>query len=171
MRVSVLCLAGLLLAGCSRPAHGPAPEVKPATAQEIRQAMAAPGAKAVLVNLWASWCAPCRAEFPDLVKLQKDYAARGLRVVFVSWDDSPEIAARFLAKQGVTEPSFIKSDAEGDIAFLSGIDERLTGALPSTLVYDAAGRLRWWHEGTATYAEFESKVLEALNSKAEETKQ
>src|ERR1044071_5693728 len=102
----VLGLLIVVLAGCSRSQN--VPPVTPATSQEITKAARNSGAKVVLVNLWASWCGPCREEFPDLVRLQRDYESRGLKVIFVSWDDSPQIAAKFLARQGVSSASFIK---------------------------------------------------------------
>ena len=151
--VAAICL----LAACSRPA------VKPVTAAEVLQAVREPGAKAVLVNLWASWCGPCREEFPDLVRLERAYAAKGLRVVFVSWDDNARAAVKFLAKQGVTAPSLIKSDAENDQKFLTGIEPKLSGALPATLIYDGQGKLQSWWEGAVSYAEFEKKVVAVLN--------
>ena len=150
------------LAGCG-PSEETWPVVKPATSSEIVAAVKAPGAKAVLVNMWASWCPPCREEFPDLVKLQKNYRERGLRVVFVSWDNNARPAARFLAKQGVTESSFIKSSAEGDQKFLERLQPELTGAIPATLIYDATGKLRSFWEGAVSYEEFEKKVQEAFN--------
>ena len=153
----------LFLAGCGQSKE--LPPVTPATAQEISTAARDSGAKAVLVNLWASWCAPCRAEFPDLVRLQREYEARGLKVIFVSWDDGPEIAAKFLAKQGVTSPSFIKAGTQGDQAFLTGLEPRLSGAIPATLIYDSTGKLRDFWEGAVTYEVFRQKVESVIGGK------
>src|SRR5437867_71672 len=98
VRFKAILLGLVALAGCSEPKN--LPPVTPATSQDIQKLTRNSDAKAVLVNMWASWCGPCREEFPDLVKLQRDYEKRGLKVVFVSWDDRPEDAARFLARQG-----------------------------------------------------------------------
>src|SRR5215471_12770182 len=81
----------------------------PATAAEIQEAVRAPGARATLVNVWASWCVPCREEMPDLLRLRSAYAERGLRFILVSGDfstDAPQ-AADFLREQGVDFPSYI----------------------------------------------------------------
>ena len=160
-RHSIVLVGVFLLAGCG--GLTVAPSVTPATSQEVLAAVKACGAKVVLVNLWASWCGPCREEFPDLVRVQRAYEDKGLKVILVSWDDTPAVAARFLAKQGVTAPSLIKSDTENDQKFLTGIEPQLTGALPATLIYDGSGKLRSWWEGRTSYAEFEKKVLEVLN--------
>jgi thiol-disulfide isomerase/thioredoxin len=155
----------VLAAGCSR-----APQVTTATSADVLRAVREPGAKVVLVNLWASWCGPCRDEFPDLVKLQRDYQAKGLRVILVSWDDKPETAARYLAKQGVTTPSFLKSSTEGDQKFLDGLDGRLTGVLPATVVFDGAGKAWTVLEGRMSYEDFERAVSDVLNQNNQEEK-
>jgi len=160
MHTSSIIVLAAVLAGCSGPKN--LPPVTPATSQDIKKATRDPGAKAVLVNMWASWCGPCREEFPDLVKLQRHYEARGLKVVFVSWDDTPQIAAKFLANQGVTSPSFIKADTQNDQDFVNGISTNLTGAIPATLIYDRDGKLRDLWEGAASYATFEQKVQTVL---------
>src|SRR5262245_33255733 len=94
----------LLLAAAAsaedRPA--PAPPV-PASATEILAAVRAPGAAGTLVNMWATWCVPCREEFPDLLRLRSAYRERGLRVLLVSGDfdsERPQVEA-FLREQGV----------------------------------------------------------------------
>jgi len=153
---------GAMLTGCGEPKNLVLPAVTPATSSEVLAATRDADAKVVLVNMWASWCGPCRMEFPDLVKLQKDYAARGLKVVFVSWDDTPQIASKFLAKQGVTTASFIKSSAQGDQDFINSINPKLTGAIPATLIYDSTGKLRDMWEGAVSYEEFSQKINSVL---------
>jgi thiol-disulfide isomerase/thioredoxin len=161
VRFSSVILA-VALVGCT-PKN--LPPVTPVTAQELIRATHGTGAKVVLVNLWASWCGPCREEFPNLVKLQRVYEPRGLKVIFVSWDDTPQIAARFLAKQGVTSPAFIKADSQNDQDFINGIEPRLTGAIPATLLYDGTGTLRDFWEGAASYERFEQKVQSIIGGK------
>jgi thiol-disulfide isomerase/thioredoxin len=151
MRWLVFCL---LLAGCGKPL----PPVSPATSVEVMTAVRAGGAKVVLVNLWASWCGPCREEFPDLVRLQNNYAARGLRVIYISWDETAADAAKFLGRQGVKSPSFLKANQQSDQDFINAFEPKLTGALPTTLIYDGAGKLHSFWEGSASYAEFEKKI-------------
>ncbi|MCG3146991.1 MAG: Thiol-disulfide oxidoreductase ResA [Verrucomicrobiae bacterium] len=148
---ALIALAGLLI-GCGKPV------VTPATSTDVLNAVRAGGAKVVLVNFWASWCGPCREEFPDLVRLQNNYAERGLRVVYVSWDDTAEEAAKFLAREGVKSPSFLKASQQSDQDFMNAFEPKLSGALPTTLIYDGTGKLHSFWEGIATYAEFEKKI-------------
>ena len=155
----------LVLAGCGKPKsispdHVQVTQVK---AEDVMRIVREPGAKAVLLNMWATWCGPCREEFPDLMKLARKYKGSGLRVVLVSNDDDSEMAniKKFLAEQGVDFPSYFK--AEKDMPFINGIDSRWTGSLPATFIYDGGGKLQDFWEGQGSYALFEGKVKPLLN--------
>jgi len=154
-----------LIVGCGKPEPVPVDsvEVTPVKAQDLLNAVHAPGAKVVLLNVWATWCGPCREEFPALVKLGRTYQGRGLRVILVSADAETELpnVKTFLAKHGVSFPSHLK--AQKDQEFVNGIDLRWSGALPATFIYDGSGKLKYFWEGAANYKEFEQKVLEILN--------
>jgi thiol-disulfide isomerase/thioredoxin len=121
------------------------------------------GAKGTLVNVWASWCQPCRYEFPEIVRLARAYQAQGLRVVFVSADFAEDLpnARAFLAEQGVDWPTYYKIG--DDQAFINALDPKWTGALPGSFVFDAQGVLRDSWEGKATYSAFEKRVRPVLS--------
>jgi len=160
-----LWLAGfLLLAGCGR-AEKSLPVVTPATAQEVLAATHNTGAKVVLVNMWASWCGPCRAEFPDLLKLERAYRERGLKVVLVSWDETAADAGKFLAQQGVEFASFLKSDKQTEVDFLTAFEPKWAGAIPATFLFDSAGKLWDFWEGAVSYEEFQQKVESIMGGK------
>jgi len=150
----------LWVAGCGRP--DPAPPVIPVTAAEFRRVITAARAKAVLVNVWATWCGPCREELPDLVRLERDGRAAGLKVLLVSADsesDLPQVK-RFLAQHGVCFPTYFK--AQKDMEFINGLDPRWSGALPATFIFDNQGKLVNRLEGKATYAEFVALIQPVL---------
>src|ERR1035437_6453046 len=89
---ALLCLSGWL-AACA-PAKTVRVEdvrVTPVTAADIQQAVRDSGAKAVLVNMWATWCAPCREEFPGLVSVAHQYQGQGLKVLLVSADSAADL--------------------------------------------------------------------------------
>jgi thiol-disulfide isomerase/thioredoxin len=132
------------------------------TPDSLAQVIAASGGKATIVNVWASWCEPCREEFPEIVRLRRDYEKDGLRVVFVSADFTEALpdARKFLAAQGVDWPTWYKTG--GDQAFIDALSPKWTGALPGTFVYDAQGKLRDFWEGKASYARFEASVKPLL---------
>jgi thiol-disulfide isomerase/thioredoxin len=165
-----VCLMAILVA-CQRttPVRVEDVRVTPVTAADIQRAIANAGAKAVLVNMWATWCGPCREEFPGLVRVAHKYQNQGLKVLLVSADDDSEMASvkKFLAAQGVDFPAYLK--AEKDQPFIDGLDKRWTGALPATFIYDGTGKLRDFWEGSVTFNVFEQKVVEVLGKQANST--
>jgi thiol-disulfide isomerase/thioredoxin len=141
------------------------PRIVAATTERILEEVRRPGARVVLLNVWATWCAPCRQEFPDLTRLGRNYRARGLRLVLVSadFDDALPAARRFLAEHGVEDPTYLKTG--DDMAFINALDPAWSGALPATFLYDGEGRrLRSW-VGRQSYETFEQAVRNALDGK------
>ena len=143
--------------------------VTPVTGADIQKAIRSSDAKAVLVNVWATWCGPCREEFPGLVRVAHKYRDQGLKVLLVSADDQTDLAAvrKFLADEGVDFPAYLK--AEKDEPFINALDKRWTGALPSTFIYDGTGKLLDFWEGSAPFSVFEQKVVEVLGKQAKST--
>ena len=161
----MLRLLGLfLLAAMPVAAVAAAPAPAPATAAQVLDAVRAAQAKVVVVNVWATWCIPCREEFPDLMRLRRDYRAKGVDVLFVSGDFSSErdAAAAFLSEQGVDFPTYIKTG--DDMAFINAFDPKWSGALPATFIYDGQGKLRHALLGKSSYAQFEAQVLDVLQT-------
>ena len=106
----------------------------------------------VIVNKWASWCGPCRSEFPFLQRLSVEL---GRRVAFIGVDsqDSDADAARFLRRYPVRYPSYIDPDQK--VAKVFGA----TLAFPSTAFYDARGKLVFVHQGAyATEAKLRDDI-------------
>jgi thiol-disulfide isomerase/thioredoxin len=130
----------------------------------VLAAVRSSGARAVLVNVWASWCQPCREEFPDLLQLERKYRAQGFRLILVSADfdsDLPQ-ARKFLTEQQVTFPTWWK--VGDDMEFINALDPDWSGALPGSFLYDGTGRLvRSW-EGKASYATLEQRLRAVLDS-------
>jgi len=142
-----------------------APAPRPVDSKAVMGEVHRPGASAVLVNVWATWCQPCRQEFPDLLKVARELEPKGLRLVLVSADmsDAATDVADFLSEQGVDFPTFIQH--ESDQAFIDGLDRRWTGSIPATFLYDKNGKLvRYW-EGKADYATIKKRAEQALASK------
>lgn len=143
---------------------GPAANLVPASAADILRAVNAPGAAVVIVNVWATWCLPCREEMPDILRLRRAYAARGLRLILVSGDFSAdaEPAAAFLREQGVDFPTYLKN--ENDMEFINALDPHWSGALPVTFVYDGVGHLRRSVYGLASYDRLQQEVESVLSA-------
>lgn len=165
-RIYTLILLPLLLLGCGSSASDLPEEkglsIRPATAEQVIGAIEKAKGNVVLVNLWATWCQPCVEEFPDIMKLHQKYKDRGLKIIFVSADfeNQTEAAKAFLQKQGVDFATYQKSGK--DMAFINTLDERWSGALPATWIYDARGNKRHFWEGKKDHAHFEQAILDAL---------
>ncbi|WP_347218048.1 TlpA disulfide reductase family protein [Chryseobacterium sp.] len=101
--------------------------------------------KVVFINFWASWCPPCRAEFPSVEKLYNKYKAHPDMVfLIINLDDNPALGKNYLKEKGFTVP-FITPAAN--------IPEALyNGSLPTTVVIDKKGEIRLHHTGVADYS-------------------
>ena len=102
--------------------------------------------KVVLVDFWATWCAPCRAGMPKLARMAESLKAKGLVVLTVSIDDPEQEAnaIKFLQQRGVPFPSYVRRTKDDD-RFISSVDSKWSGALPATFLYDKTGkRVKSW---------------------------
>ena|SRR5688572_8564118 len=109
--------------------------------------------RATVVNVFASWCVPCRAEHPVLAKLAREH---GVPLIGLNWKDKPEDARAFLDELG--DPfERIGSDVSGR----AGIDWGVYG-VPETYVVDAQGRIRYKHVGPLSEEDLTSVILPVL---------
>ena len=140
--------------------------VTPADAPVIKQAIAGERGHVVVVNFWATWCGPCVAEFPALVKLQREYKSRGLVVFAVSADSLRDVNSKvkpFLAKQGAEFPQFVQNASDPD-DMINAFDPKWQGDLPRTFVYAKDGRLVAELSGEQTEKSFAAAVKPLLGA-------
>lgn len=137
----------------------------PIDAAGLRAHVADGRAELSVVNVWATWCGPCREEFPALVAAAARHRDHGVRLVLVSADfeEALPAARRFLESHGVRDTSFVK--AEADMEFIDGVHPAWSGALPATLIYDRQGQLVEYWEGLADSARFENAITRALQNR------
>lgn len=115
--------------------------------------------KVVILDFWATWCPPCRAEIPEFIALQKQYAAQGLTVVGVSLDtDGAAVVKSFMKRNGMNYPVVIGDDKIA--ADYGGIS-----AIPTTFVLDRTGNIVTSHQGFASQVVFESEIRPLLGQK------
>ncbi len=141
-------------------------QLKTADAADIhRQIASHSGTEAVLVNFWATWCAPCVEEFPMIVELSDEYKDKGIRVYFVSadWSDRKDDVITFLNEHGVKGKSFLKEEGN-DNQFIRDIHEEWSGALPFTIVYDKEGHVSDFWEMKKDRKVFEKAIRKAIGS-------
>ena len=108
----------------------------------LREAVAREKGHVVLVNFWATWCVPCREEFPSLARLQERNRSAGLRVVGVSTDFENQRPAveKFLAERRPPFPNYHRKKVGDDQDFIDAVDSRWGGELPFSVLYDRSGR-------------------------------
>ncbi|HEV8610868.1 MAG TPA: redoxin domain-containing protein [Thermoanaerobaculia bacterium] len=130
----------------------------------LRQTLAQQKGRVVLLNFWATWCVPCREEFPELSKLQGKYGATGLQVIGVSTDFAKERAAvgKFLAEQRPSFPNYRKKSGGDDQAFIEAVDSSWGGELPFSVLYDRSGRKVRVFSGSLPVARVEKEVRKLL---------
>ena len=110
--------------------------------------------RVVLLNLWATWCAPCRKEMPDLAKLQKELGGPGFEVVALSLD----------RKGAEASSAFLKETGADNLALYTDVESKALSAvnalgLPATLLIDKDGKEAARLLGPAAWASDESKAI------------
>jgi len=133
-----------------------------------------------LVNVWATWCAPCVAEFPALVSLSRRLSNRDFELVTISMDD-PKMKLpakkfleqqhavpsarlkRLLAAEGRETANFIYTEASSD-ALVQALDPAWPGPLPHTVLIAPGGKIVWRHNGQVDAEELKNAVLKHLGA-------
>lgn len=112
--------------------------------------------KVVLLNFWATWCVPCRAEMPDLIKLQKEYRNRGLQILGMTYPPYRQQAVRRAFRDlKINYPILLGTH---ELAVKYNVGE----VLPATIVIDREGKIRARILGILEAEEFEQQVKPLL---------
>ncbi len=162
-RLRTVGACGLLFACCG-PGLGqvgeslvgrPAPEFSLQDLHGARVDLAKYRGKVVLLNFWATWCAPCRLEMPRFMQWQSEYGAQGLQVIGISVDDTEPPARRFAEKLRVSYPIAMGNARLG---------ERYGGVLgvPVTFLIDRTGIVRARIDGETDLNADELRVRKLL---------
>jgi len=134
--------------------------------------------KVRLFNVWATWCGPCLAEFPELVKTMRQFSRRDFELITISLDDAASLskAKAFLEKQGAGLPdktkaslktegrktnSYLYTGADTN-ALMKALDPDWPGGMPYTLLVDPDGKVLWRHANAVNGDELRAKILDVL---------
>jgi thiol-disulfide isomerase/thioredoxin len=167
MSFKIIAAFVLILAGIRSPAIAarvPIGEdsVKAIDIAELQEFIRQHRGEMLVINVWATWCAPCVEEIPDLTTLSKEDR---VRVVGISIDDEGDVISKvvpFLKKHAVPYPIFVKAGGN-DEAFINALNQQWTGAVPVTFVYDSAGKQRTMLVGKQNYVTLH-KAVERLRA-------
>jgi thiol-disulfide isomerase/thioredoxin len=138
--------------------HRPAPNFKLRDLSGQNLELASYKGQVVLLNFWATWCAPCRAEIPEFVTLQSKYRGKPLRVVGISLDDRAEAAAQFYRQYKMNYPV-----ALGNAALAEAYGGVL--GLPVTFIIGCDGRIHLRFDGKVVISRLERELEPSLRSK------
>ncbi len=158
-------VAALLLAFPLAPARaaGGVKLLKPE--QYAARIVASRKGRVLLVNFWATWCAPCREEMPALARAAGDFRTKDLAVVLVSLDTprTAPLIPGFLSQVGSPFVCWNVKARDPQI-FIDAVDRSWDGSLPYTLVYDRGGRIAAKLSGGQTQSSFTEAIRKVLGA-------
>ena len=148
--LAISCMAALSAFGQS------ASETAPVSGSKITQIDIAalkqlikPNGKPRLINFWATWCGPCREEYPDLVKIDEQYRGK-IDFLTVSLDDLTDkdtAVPKFLAEMKAQMPAYLLVTNNEDEAAIAAVSKTWNGALPFTILFDPNGGVAYFRQG------------------------
>lgn len=151
------------------PANG-APDIRQVNAPGLLEDLVALDADLVIVNVWATWCGPCRVEFPEFVRFGRENAGNGIAVRFLSVDDQgaiPQMVA-FLRNNGVDNRTYL-SDTGSNIVATLAAPRRWSYGIPATFIFNREGDVVDFWEGAVTYDFLQAKVQQHLSTPTDQT--
>jgi len=136
------------------------------TDAELQGLLKRDGSHPLLVNYWATWCDPCRDEFPDLVKIDEQYRTKGLDFIAITLDDLADIntaVPRFLAEMKATMPVYLLNVADPEPS-IKAVDRDWGGALPATFLYNNKGEVVYKHFGRIKVDELRAAIEKVISN-------
>ena len=161
--LTIILIASLFAVGQRTPSTGPA--IKQIDVDGLK-ALLKPNGKPRLINFWATWCDPCREEFPELVKTDAAYKGK-IDFVTVSLDDAEDIGTtvpKFLTQMKATMPAYLLKAADDDaaIAAIANISDEFHGSLPFTILIKPNGELAYSRQGKVHPDELNAAITKQL---------
>lgn len=150
--------------GDAAPPTKPAAVVTPIDTDALKGLLSQQRQKPLLVNFWATYCDPCRDEFPDLVKIDKDYREHSLEFITVSLDDMEDIntgVPKFLDLMKAKMPAYLLNVNDPEPA-INLVDRKWRGDLPATYLYNEKGEIVYRHIGRVNVAELREAIDKAV---------
>jgi peroxiredoxin len=134
--------------------------------EEIQKLRTEKSGRLRLINVWATWCGPCVAEFPELVKLQRMYGHRNFELVTLSGDypDDKDKALAFLKRQGANVKNYMFDSTDRD-KLMDAVDKEWKGALPHTLIVSPDGKVVYRYTGELDILEVRRTIVKHLGAR------
>ncbi len=134
------------------------------TLDKLEKRLENSGDTTFVVNLWATWCAPCVAEMPHFEKLQQNYQSAPLKVLFVSLDTKHNQATvtKFVHERGLKNEVLLL-DEKNEQYFIDKISTEWSGAIPATLFVNTSKGIRVFKEQEFDYQQLEKDYLSIVH--------
>ena len=128
--------------------------------------------KPLVVNFWATWCQPCRTEYPMLIELAKQFGPQGLAVVGVTLDDNGDLSLvrHFLSEQHPPFPNYRQKPGIDVDAFYRGVNPNWQGTMPATVFYGRDGHIARYLVGSRPRGAFEDAIRLIIASPTAQTR-
>ena len=129
--------------------------IKKIKLSELKSVLESNKGKVVILDLWATWCPPCRKEIPGFINLYNKYKAKNVEILGIAFDENgSEVVPPFIKKMGINYPVYIEG---GDIAQAYDLQ-----AYPTTIIYGKDGNVASKHIGYVSEKEFDDEIGELL---------
>lgn len=129
--------------------------IKKIKLSELKSVLESNKGKVVILDLWATWCPPCRKEIPGFISLYNKYKGNGVEIIGIAFDENGvEVVPPFIKKMGINYPVYLDG---GDIAQLYDLQ-----AYPTTIIYGKDGKVVNKHIGFLSEKEFDDEIGELL---------
>ena len=139
-------------------------EVYEITIDELNDIIKSREGKVLLINIWATWCVPCKEEFPDLIKFSEKYGEQ-IELIGISIDYPDEVESKIIPFLNKLKPNFINYvNVENDTEkFINNLNPDWSGAIPATFFYDSEGKQFSFYEGKMSFEEIKNEALKKIN--------
>jgi len=163
----VVCVVLLVLtAGCkSRDSETRGQPVNVVDIRQLKDLISVQTNALIFLHFWSTYCPPCLDEFPSMIKLADKWDGHGVTVLLVAADSRRNIAAvnDYLAKHQVQHTCYLADNLND--AFITGVSQQWSGALPASFFIAADGTIAEWWEGPRPYDAYDAAMQELLNGK------
>lgn len=139
--------------------------VEPINKESLRTLIAERHGNPLFLNIWATWCKPCVEEFPDIIRISKEF--KNVEVAAISADFPDEIEEKilpFVKKLNVPFKVYVADFGSQD-EFFQLFDSRWGGEIPATFLYDTNGKQILFMRGKQSYEEFKKAIDDVMNNR------